>query len=322
MRRPLTAALVAVLLALTLTGSAEATPATLSVSATVLSKTIGQEGGKVTLKVTVTNATECVFTSAPTIAGFNGRMKCAKGTFLRLGQLGKNSGKTRTVHLKVTASNAVATVGAQSSVKQSGKAPAPVKVPTTGTTTPTTIRSTSTTPTTTTTTTATTIPPTTTTIPSAIAGLDCTSICAYALSSPLGAVIFSWTPVPGAGQYGVQWFFSGGFQSIVLGVEPGLPPTLWVNNGQDYVEWDPVTQDLCNNGGNYVACPVGTAVSFEVESAPARAVSKHPSRPCQIRLILHRGYHETAYSLSSCCTYCSFGHATFSFSNHQAVSFG
>jgi hypothetical protein len=278
MKRRSIAIVAALFLALTVSSSVEATLATLSVSARAVPKSASQAGGSVSLRVTVTNATECVFASTPTVVGFNGRTKCTKGTFNRSGKLGKNSGKARTIRLKVTVSNAVALLLAQGTIKQSGKSATPVKVSPTKTTIP---KPVTTTTTTTSTTTTTTVAPTTTTttIPLPIVGLNCTNICGYALSG--GNVIFSWTPIPGAGQYGVQVFFSGGFPNIGVAIEPGYPPPLWVQNGQDYVEINFFTGvtglgGLCDNAGVYEACPVGTMVSFEVEGAPAAGGQSTP----------------------------------------------
>jgi hypothetical protein len=280
------AILAAVILALTLTSSVAATPATLSISARAVPKSVGQAGGSISLRVTVANATECVFASVPKVVGFNGRAKCTKGTLIRSGKLGRNSGKMRTIRLKVTASNSVSSVSAEANVKQ-GELTTPVKV--TPPPTPKPARTTTTTTTTTTpstTTTASTIPPTTTTtVPLPIVGLNCTSTCAYALSSPVGAMIFSWVPVSGISFYDFDFWINGGTPGYTtsdppcpcFGITPAgyidsfsfetgtnLPPPIWTQNGQDYIEFNLATGypgPICDK--ITASCPAGTTVSIE-----------------------------------------------------------
>jgi hypothetical protein len=282
MRRRSVAILAAFILALTLTSSVEATPAPLSISVRAVPKSVGKAGGSVSLRVTVTNATECVFASLPTVVGFNGRTKCTKGILIRSGKLGKNSGTARTVRLKVTVSNAVALLLAQGTIKQSGGPTTPAKVSPTKTTTPTTVG-----PPATTSTTTTAGPPTTTTttIPLPIVGLNCTSTCAYALSSPVGAMIFSWVPVNGVSFYDFDFWVNGGTPGYTtsdppcpcFGITPtgyvdsysletgtNLPPPIWTQNGQDYIEFNLTTGSpgpICDNVT--APCPAGTTVSIQ-----------------------------------------------------------
>jgi hypothetical protein len=93
----------------------------LSVSAKASPTSIAAKGGIVALRVLVSGAmenTECMFSSTPAIRGFAGVVKCKDGATTRAAYLGKNTGKVRTVRLKVTVANSRASVATQSSLRQ------------------------------------------------------------------------------------------------------------------------------------------------------------------------------------------------------------
>jgi hypothetical protein len=99
----------------------------LSVSAKAAPTSISAKGGVVALRVLVsgvTGKTECTFSSAPAIRGFAEVVKCKDGATTRAAYLGRNTGKVRTVHLRVTVANSRASVATQSSLRQAESATA------------------------------------------------------------------------------------------------------------------------------------------------------------------------------------------------------
>jgi len=130
-------------------------------TATVPTRHLTAEGGKVTMSATVKSAGWCVWSSSPKVPKFNKSERCNAGKVTRLAKIGANlsaKAKHYTLSLKLVAKS---TVVDQLNVVEAAGRPTPT---TTTTTTSTTVPPTTTSTTTTTTTTMTTatVPPTTT----------------------------------------------------------------------------------------------------------------------------------------------------------------
>jgi hypothetical protein len=136
---------------------ADAAGSKLSVSVKASSASVVANGGKVTLRVTIHGGSKCIFSARPKVAKFAGTVNCSNGVITRSGTLAKDSGKARTIYLKVIALSGNKAVSAQAWVKPAGKTT--TVPPTTVTTLPLTTTTTTTTTLPLTTTTTTTLPP-------------------------------------------------------------------------------------------------------------------------------------------------------------------
>jgi hypothetical protein len=226
------------------------------VSPTVSVKTtpasLGTKGGRISFKATIHNAKTCVFSSTPKVSKFNGEEKCSNGTYTKQLSLGKNTGKTRTIHLQVTVKGIKEAIVGKSTVTQTGElASSSTPIPTTPTTAspPGNVA---------TTTTAT---PVETTIPSSIAaGLPCTTICIFAVGG--GNVYLSWPATSGIQNYVLQFYFNGLTANFSNDVGPTYTPPILVDiqTNQNYVEYNPANMKLCSN--ETFTCGIGTMMSF------------------------------------------------------------